>query len=354
MVQYQTMAQIIWTTLAALAGAILAWLWLRNQRPSAEPGLAEHITQFQKLIDSQITGLREQLDRRLSENTRAMDESKRFLAGQVGSANQSIRSVSAGLGKLEAATSALQKTSTDIASFQKMLTSPKIRGTFGEVLLNNLLSEVLPTDRFELQYPFSDREIADAIIRLQDGYIVAIDAKFPLSNYQLYHAAEDKQDAEVFRKSFIRDIKKHISDISKKYISSQQQTLDYAFMYIPVEGVYYETMIKDAVGDSLWEYCLSHRVIPVSPNSLLAYLQTVLVGLRGMKIEQQAREILDHIGQLRQDFGKFADDFTTVGTHLSNAKNRYDDSARRLDKFSNRLDQIENTSPVKLPEPEVK
>lgn len=111
-----------------------------------------------------------------------------------------------------------------------------------------------------------------------------------------------------------------------------------------MEGVYYETMVHSTEGDSLWEFCLTNKVIPVSPNSFLAYLQTVLVGLRGMKIEQQAKEILIHLSQLRTDFGKFSDDFNTVGTHLTNAKNRFDDSARRLDKFGSRLDQIETNS----------
>ncbi len=232
-----------------------------------------------------------------------------------------------------------------------MLKSPKVRGSFGEVLLGNLLNEVLPQDRFDLQYLFrSTGEIADSIIRLQDGYIVAVDAKFPLAGYEVYMNEKEIEQKAALRKVFMRDIKKHVTDISKKYISPHEQTLDYAFMYIPVEGVYYETMVHSAEGDSLWEFCLAAHVIPVSPNSFLAYLQTVLVGLRGMKIEQQAKEILVHLGQLRKDFGKFSDDFTTVGTHLTNAKNRFDDSARRLDKFTSRLDQIESHAPAeKLP-----
>jgi len=152
---------------------------------------------------------------------------------------------------------------------------------------------------------------------------------------------QDEDEKAALRRTFIRDVKKHIVDIARKYISSNEKTLDYAFMYIPIEGVYYETMVHDADGGSLWEFCLASKVVPVSPNSFLAYLQTVLIGLRGMKIEQQTKEILEYIGQLRQDFGKFADDFTTVGKHLGNAKTKYDDSVRRLDKLSNRFEQID-------------
>lgn len=291
-------------------------------------GVAWFLMQMNKRLMEQMDRMNQQIDRRLSENVRAMAESER-----------SVRSVSLGLGKLEQATASLQETGNEIVSFQHLLKAPKIRGSFGEVLLGNLLADVLPGDRYELQYAFADtREIADAIIRLQDGHIVAVDAKFPFANYEAFMREKDKDERAILRKVFIRDVKKHISDISQKYISSNEKTLDYAFMYIPIEGVYYETMVQ---GDGLWEFCLQNKVVPVSPNSFLAYLQTVLVGLRGMKIEQKTREILQYIGQLRQDFGKFSDDFITVGKHLSNAKTKYDDTTRRLDKLSNRFEQIE-------------
>jgi len=298
-------------------------------------GVAWFMMQMNKRLMEQMDRMNQQIDRRLSENVRAMTESEK-----------SVRSVSQGLGKLEQATASLQQTGNEIVSFQHLLKAPKIRGSFGEVLLGNLLADVLPQDRYELQHTFADsREIADAIIRLQDGYVVAIDAKFPFANYEAFMKEQDKEERSALRKIFIRDVKKHISDISQKYISSHEKTLDYAFMYIPIEGVYYETMVHPSTSSGqelhLWEFCLQNKVVPVSPNSFLAYLQTVLVGLRGMKIEQKTREILQYIGQLRQDFGKFSDDFSMVGKHLSNAKTKYDDSNRRLDKLSNRFEQIE-------------
>lgn len=301
-------------------------------------GVAWFMMQMNKRLMEQMDRMNQQIDRRMSENVRAMEQSQ-----------QSVRAVSQGLGKLEQATASLQQTGNEIVSFQHLLKAPKIRGSFGEVLLGNLLADVLPQDRYELQHTFADsREIADAIIRLQDGYIVAIDAKFPFANYEAFMKEQDKEQRSALRKIFIRDVKKHISDISQKYISSHEKTLDYAFMYIPIEGVYYETMVA---GDGLWEFCLQHKVVPVSPNSFLAYLQTVLVGLRGMKIEQKTREILSYIGTLRQDFGKFSEDFLTVGKHLSNAKTKYEDSNRRLDKLSNRFEQIEVGEGASIPSP---
>lgn len=320
-------------------GAGIVWMVTRQRKPedTEQNFIALHAAIAQRL--DQVSA---QLDERLRENARTMNEHKAFLADRVSTTERTVREVSTSLGKLEHAAAALQQTNEEIASFQKMLTSPKIRGSFGEVLLGNLLADVLPHDRYKTQYTYrSSNEIADAIIKLQDGYIVAIDAKFPLANYNAYIHEKDAHSSRAARTAFIRDIKKHVTDIARKYITPQEKTLDYAFMYIPIEGVYYETVVHDPQGESVWEFCLNHRVIPVSPNSLLAYLQTVLVGLRGMKIQQQAKEILQALQQTRHDFGQFAREFTMIGTHLTNAKNRYDDSARQLDKFTNRLEQLE-------------
>lgn len=340
--------QILALVVGLAGGGALVYFLVRRQQPKGPDTTA---LELQKMVSSHIQHMSQQLDQRLREHTIAVNESKEFLANRVTAAERTVRTVHAGLGKLEQATAHLQKTGEEIISFQSMLRNPKVRGSFGEVLLSNLLGEVLPGDRFELQYPLGGGEIVDAIIKLQDGHIVAVDAKFPLANYELYSNEQDEERGVKARREFARDVKKHITDISKKYIVPQQHTLDYAFMYIPLEGVYYETMMQSVGEENLWEFSRRHHVIPTSPNNFLAYLETVLIGLRGMKVEQQAREILQHLGQLRQDFGKFAGDFATVGSHLTNAKNRFDDSARRLDKLGNRLEQIDTESPpVKLEE----
>lgn len=340
--------EIVLTIIGAAVGAALVWLLLRKQSPAVDTTIHERLDRIMQQVDA-----------RLSENIRAMNESKSFLADRVNAAERSVRAVSTGLGQLTQATTAIQRANEEIISFQNMLKSPKIRGSFGEMLLGNLLADVLPSDRYELQHTFrSSGETADAVIRLQDGYIVAVDAKFPLANYQHMQAEKDDARRGMLRKTFLRDVKKHIQDIARKYIVPQAKTLDYAFMYIPVETVYYEMMVHETEGEalqaedpaSLWEFCLKHKVVPVSPNSFLAYLQTVLIGLRGMKIEKQAKEILEHLGQLRQDFGQFSTDYAMIGTHLTNAKNKYDASTRRLDKFTNRLEQIDTSTSAKLPE----
>lgn len=342
--------EILWIIAGALVGAALIWLWQRGR--TSPNNTQEKVLEFQQALAERVAHLSERLEWGLSQNVAATNESKSFLADRVSAAERTVRAVSQGLGKLEVATHTLQQTNQEIARFQDLLRSPKIRGGFGEVILAHLLADVLPHDRYKLQYAFTESgEIADAVIFLLDGYRVAIDAKFPLANFQAMAENPDKAEKSALRKAFVRDVKKHVAAISAKYISPQHKTLDYAFMYIPVEAVYYETVIHDTEGETLWGYCLEHHVIPVSPNSLLAYLQTVLVGLRGLKIQEQAKEILEALGQVRRDFSVFAKDFAMVGTHLTNAKNRFDDSARRLDKFTNRLDQIEGTPRALTTEP---
>src|SRR3989344_1152768 len=334
------LSEILYVALGGLLGAGIAWWLVRSQQP-VHQALSE-------LIDK----ISEQLDRRLAENVAAMNESKALLADRVSSSERTAREVSLGLGKLVSATAALKTTTDEISSFQKLLKNPKGRGSYGEVLLNIFLADILPHDRYATQYTFpASGEIADAVIRLQDGHIVAIDSKFPLANFEHYAREQDLAQKKIARRQVVNDIKKHVLDISRKYIVPRDHTLDYAFMYIPFEGVYYEAIVQDEGRDGLWEFCLQHKVVPVSPNSFLAYLHTILIGLRGMKIEERAKEILQHLSQIQREFKLFTDDYSMIGKHLSNAKNRYDDSTRRLDKFENRLSQIESDAPTALPEP---
>jgi DNA recombination protein RmuC len=326
-------------------GGILGWLVAIAAKKNSSDWQQAALG-LQQAVSERLDRVTSQLDRRLEENAKAMRESKSFLADRVSSTEKTVREVGLSLGKLEQATKALQTTTADISSFQNLLKNPKVRGSFGEVLLNNLLADVLPGDRYATQYAFTGRgDIADAVIKLQDGYIVAIDAKYPLANYEIYVQTADPVLKRKQRTLFMRDVKRHVSEIARKYIVPREQTLDYAFMYIPMEGVYYETMIQSVDGESLWEFCLQQHVVPVSPNSFLAYLQTVLVGLKGMKIEKQAREILEHLSQLRLDFRKFDEDFVTMGKHLTNAKHKYDDASSRLSNFQHRLTQFDSGNP---------
>jgi len=243
------------------------------------------------------------------------------------------------LGQLQESTQSMIHIGRNISSLQDILKAPKLRGNFGEQLLADLLSQMLPRETFELQYTFQNGERVDAVIRTAQG-MVAIDAKFPLENFKRVVEAKDDASRIAAKKQFVRDVKKHIDDIKRKYILPDEGTYDFALMYIPAENVYYETIIKDdaAGGDrNLSQYALSKKVIPVSPNSFYAYLQAIVLGLKGMKIEERAKEIIQYLGRLEGDFSRFKEEFNLVGKHLGHAQSSFQSADKRLDQFGQKL-----------------
>jgi DNA recombination protein RmuC len=235
----------------------------------------------------------------------------------------------------------------DISSLQDILKAPKLRGILGELFLEELLKQVLPLDHYALQYSFRSGEKVDAVIFLGQG-MVPVDAKFPLENFRRALEAGSEDEMKRVKKQFTADVKKHIDQIASKYILPEEGTFDFALMYLPAENVYYEAILKEegaGDGPSLSQYALTRKVIPVSPNSFYAYLQAIVLGLRGLRIEQSAKEILSSLGQLANDFRKFYEDFERVGFHLSNSKASYEKAQKRLDRLQGQLDSIDTHEP---------
>jgi DNA recombination protein RmuC len=183
---------------------------------------------------------------------------------------------------------------------------------------------------------------------------VPVDSKFPLENFKRVIAGETEEERKAARKKFATDVKKHIDAIASKYILPDEGTFDFALMYIPAENVYYEVILKDdAFGEEkgLCAYALAQRVIPVSPNSFYAYLQAIVLGLKGLRIEKSAHEIIQHLKRLEGDFQRFRDDFDVLGKHLGNTRGKYEDAAKRLDRFGEKLASIEETVGVPIEPP---
>jgi DNA recombination protein RmuC len=249
----------------------------------------------------------------------------------------------------------------DISSLQDILQPPKLRGVLGETLLENLLSLYLPRGSFEMQHQFSDGTVIDSVILLPTGK-VPIDAKFPLDNFRkMLEAAEDR-DRQQCRKEFTKDVVKHIDDISQKYICPDEGTLNFALAYIPAENVYYEIIVKDEDGKSIADYALSKRVIPASPNTFYAHLQSIAIGLKGLRVEKFAQEILATLSRLRGDLDSLQEDYRVLGTHIHNASQKYWDTQKKLTRFEGRLsileipakdtERLEGIEPSSLPPPE--
>ena len=280
-----------------------------------------------------------QVNERLNQMNVSLQEANKVIGQSLGNATDIFGGVQESLGRLEGSNRQIIEISKDIASLQDILRAPKLRGQIGETLLENLLSQVLPKEYFQMQYRFRTSETVDAVIRL-GGRLVPVDAKFSLENFQKMAATEDEATKNAFRKKFIQDIKNRIDEIASKYILPQENTYDFAFMYIPAENVYYEVTIKE----DLFSYCILKKVIPVSPNTFYAFLQVICLGLKGLKIEENAKEILKKLGMLSNEIIKLKDDFGLLGTHLKNAYTKFDESQKRLDRFSDKLLNIQDTS----------
>ena len=253
------------------------------------------------------------------------------------------------LGELTQRAEQIQEVGKDISSLQEILRAPKFRGGFGELLLERLLADILPHHNYSLQYRFRDGETVDAVIRI-GGNLVPIDSKFPLEDFERILASESEEEQKTLRRQFTRTIKKHIDNVAK-YILPDENTFDFALMYIPAENVYYETILRGQHEESeIYSYSLEKRVIPVSPNSFYAYLQVIILGLKGLHIERDAREILGHLGRLQGEFTDFQNDYTTLGTHIGHAAHKYDDAARKLTRLGDKLRLAGETPVEKLPE----
>jgi len=253
------------------------------------------------------------------------------------------------LGELTQRTKEIQEVGKNISGLQDILRAPKFRGGFGELLLERLLADILPRDNYSLQYRFQNGETVDAVIRI-GGNLVPIDSKFPLEDFERIVTAESEQEKVALRRQFTRTIKGHIDDVTK-YILPDENTFDFALMYIPAENVYYETVLRGQAEESeIYSYSLQKRVIPVSPNSFYAYLQVIILGLKGLHIEKTARDILGHLGRLQGDLQDFQEDYSTLGGHIRHAATKYEEAATKLTRLGDKLQLAGETPVEKLPE----
>ncbi|MFA6418496.1 MAG: DNA recombination protein RmuC [Candidatus Margulisiibacteriota bacterium] len=331
----------------ALLGLIAYKLLNQPKEPANDKGL--------EMMQKQMEEIRGSITRLYADNqtilqkvntdfTQTLQNVDKNVNNRLDNAAKVISDVSRKLGEVHETTKRVQEIGKDIASLQEILRAPKLRGGMGELFLSDLLKQVLPPSRYQEQYRFKSGEKVDAVIVLKDG-MVPVDSKFPLENFKRVIESPDDASKLAAKKQFVRDVKKHIDDIRRKYILPDEGTFDFALMYVMAENVYYEMIIKDEDLEddkSIFRYAIENKVIPVSPNSFYGYLQTILLGLRGMKIEEQAKEILKNISRLQGDFERVMNDFTTMGKHLKDLATKYDDTEKRIFKFNDKLDALED------------
>jgi DNA recombination protein RmuC len=315
-------------------------------RARAAQQQAEHMSALQRHVHD-LVGL---THRQMEEVRRVMQERLQQLSGtvgeQLGSHGKVIMEVRGQLGGLAEAAKNMHALGKDISGLQDILRAPKLRGNLGELLLEEILRQVLPVGAYTMQHRLPGQEpgtyvTVDAVIRLNDR-LVPIDSKFPLESFKRLLDAPEQERGRG-RRAFLEVVRRHIDAIADKYIRPDAGTYDFALAYLPAENVYYEAVVRDDAADGsrgIVEHAARRKVIPVSPNTLYAYLLTLAYGLKGMHIEQQAEAIRGQLAAFNKKFVTFFQIFEKVGRNLDLAQRGYEDAAKRAGRLNDQVGKI--------------
>ena len=308
--------------------------------------LKQDLTKLSEDITKLKDGLQTQLTERLDKNQEMMRDS---LQKQFGASHKIIAEVTERLTKLDETNKRVVDVADELKTLQNVLQNPKQRGGLGEYYLETVLSNVLPPNIYEMQFKFKDGEIVDAIIKLDKNRILPIDSKFSLENYNRLVEEKDKTQREALVKTFKNDLKLRI-DETAKYIRPAEKTLDYAFMFIPSEAIYYDLLVNkvgatNTSARDLIEYAfVDKKVIIVSPTTLLAYLQTVMQGLRSLQIEEQAKDIQKRVGELGKHIAAHESFMQKLGNSLGTTVGHFNNAHKELKKMDKDVVKIADTA----------
>jgi DNA recombination protein RmuC len=331
---------IILLVVLVVGFGLIFFLIQRQQRPKEDLGALG-------LIKQDLQGINQLITERLDKSHTNMNEA---ISRQFAASSRLIGEVTRDLTELKESNKQVLSITDELKLLQNTLQNPKQRGVLGEYFLQSVLENVLPPDRFELQYKFKDGEIVDAIIKLDRGLMLPVDSKFSLENYNRLMDEKDKKRQDDLIKAIKNDLKARIDETSK-YIRPDENTMDFAFMFIPSEAIYYDLLINkvgalQANARDLIEYAFrDKRVIIVSPTSFMAYLQTVLQGLRSLQIEEQAKGIQQRVGQLGQHLIAYDSYMKKLGNSLGTTVNHYNNAHKELGKIDKDVVKIADTTP---------
>ncbi len=340
---------ILFVVLIVVVVGFGAVLYMLNQRlkeiksTSAVELLKSDVTELSRGINI----LQQTVGNKIDQNNATMQNS---MQKQLSESAKLVADVTQRLAKLDETNRRVVDVADELKTLQNVLQNPKQRGVFGEYYLESVLDNILPSKNYQMQYKFKDGEIVDAVVFLDKGQILPIDSKFSLENYNRMVGEGNKVDREKLLAKVRTDLKNRIDETSK-YIRPSEKTMDFAFMFIPSESLYYDLLIGDVgTGSSardLIEYAFrDKKVIIVSPTSFMAYLQTVLQGLRSLQIEEQAKDIQIRVGQLGQHIGKFDEYMNKLGKSLGQTVGHFNSAHKELGKVDKDVIKIAGTSPA--------
>lgn len=271
--------------------------------------LTEWLKSMQASIENTNKGLNEAMRGQTTDVSRLLQANTKELNERLDMATKVIGDLKQNLGEMS-------EVGKGIRSLQEFLQSPKLRGNIGEQVLQDMIGQTFPKNSFHLQYAFKSGMKIDAVLKTDAG-LLCVDSKFPMENFTKMHKGPTEAERHQAKKDFFSDVKKHVTDISRKYILPEEGTMDFALMYIPSEGVYYEM----ANMDELMDYARKLRVYPVSPNTLYAHLQVLLLSFQGKDLEQKSRRLFQLLRGIQKDYAKIEEGLGTLGKHINNAYN---------------------------------
>ena len=298
-------------------------------------------------VDERQSGAIKDLERRLTDlMINQLKEIRGSVDGTSKAMHEQIYSFTKEATQIKEELKQVQDKIKDVSSFQEIFKAPKLRGQWGEASLEHILSQHFPPELYKIQYLFSSGEQVDAALKLPNGNVLPIDAKFPSENFsKMIESAGSER--EFFQKKFVEDVKLKINDIASKYILPAEGTVDFALMYIPAEAIYYEIVNNIGREVDLASYAWSKKIILTSPNTVYLALRTIEHWFKDTQISRQTQEILKKMGKINQDSLKLMDDFRKLGSHLKNAVSAYDTSEKRLNLFSEKVDKMLEIKEVK-------
>ncbi len=331
-------AEIIILLLVLIAGfGSLIFLLLKQSKDKEKDKSQD---QALLMLQNQINELAKVMDSKLSESTK-------MIQAQFGHSAKIVKDVTEKLTKLDETNKQVINFTEQLQNLQQVLTNPKHRGVLGEYYLETLLQNVLPAKNFQMQYKFKDGEIVDAVIFVGDK-IIPVDSKFSLENYNRLLEEQNEEKRSQLEQQFKRDLKQRI-DETAKYIRPQENTFDFAFMFIPAEGIYYDLLVSQVgaikvSARDLLEYAFAKKVLIVSPNSFYAYLQTVLQGLRALAIEESAKEIRKNVEMLQKHLLNYEEYMRKLGSQLATVVNTYNSGYKEFKKIDKDVTKITGKS----------
>jgi DNA recombination protein RmuC len=349
-----------------LISAFIIWLVLNMQKKMDGKGEGEKMAAVLErltMLSQQNETLRSSVDSKLSETHRATQEqinsTIKTVQGITGQSSRQIADVVAGLTKLEETNKQVINFSAQLQSLQDILKNPKQRGVLGEYYLKEILENVLPPNAFQMQYAFKNGVIVDAVVFVQKK-IIPIDSKFSLENYERIINCREKEEREKYEKAFKQDLKNRIDETSK-YIKPEEGTMDFAFMFIPSEAIYYDLLINKVgavqvnTTDLIQYATREKKVIIVSPTSFHAYLQTVLQGLRALQIEESAKQIRNNVEKLGRHIVSYEEYMKKLGGSMGTTVNHFNSAYKELGKIDKDVVKItegeKSIEPVILDKP---